>query len=61
MLGWFGFKFTRGGDVRNQGGVNIKRILTATIAAELSDRFNKRQRFNVANRSPNFNNDNVRG
>ncbi len=54
-----GFLFASGGDVRNQRHVNEKGVLRAEFKAHLPNRFQKRQRFNVAHSAANLHDDDV--
>src|SRR5712692_816475 len=51
VLGRFGLKLAAAGNVRNQGQVNIKYVLSAPVPGKLTDRFQKRQPLDVADRS----------
>src|SRR5262249_13256665 len=59
VLRWLGFLLTGCGDVGNQRDVDEKSILRSEFEAHLANRFQKRQRFDVADRTTNFNNDDV--
>src|SRR5579863_2439878 len=49
MLGRLGFQFARGLDERQQRDVDEKTLLLAELIAQLADRFQKRQAFDIAN------------
>lgn len=48
MLGRLGLQLTGGGDVRHQGEVHEHGLFGATLGAHLADRFQERQRLDVA-------------
>ena len=54
VLGRFGLQFAGRRDVGDQRQVNIKDVFMATISAKLTDRLQKRQGFNVADRTADF-------
>ena len=60
VLRRFGFQFARGGDVRHQRDVNEERVAGAFFVAHLANRFQKRQRFDVADRAADLDDDDVR-
>ncbi|MNI51273.1 hypothetical protein D3C73_1059890 [compost metagenome] len=47
VLGWLGFGFTGGGDVRHQGQVHQHRALGADFETQLADGFEERLRLDV--------------
>ena len=49
-----GLHFARGGNERHQRQVNEDGVFAADLVAELSDRFQKWERLDVANRAANF-------
>ena len=54
MLRRFGFQLAGRRDVRNQRQVYEQRIFTANVLAHLANGFKKRQRLDIANRAPDF-------
>ena len=54
VLRRLGLQFLRGGDEGNQRDVDEQRVLTAEFLAHLADRFDERQRFDVAHRAADF-------
>ncbi len=59
MLRRFGFQFTRSGQIRNQRQMHECRVVTTDFVAHLANGFQKRQRFNVAHGSPDFDNHHI--
>ena len=59
VLGRLGFQFARGGNKRHQREMHENHILRAQFQTHLPDRFQKRQRFNVAHRAANFDEHNI--
>src|SRR5579864_435729 len=59
MLRRFRFQFLRGGDPGDQGYVNEERILAAKFVTKLADRFEKRQRFDIADGAADFDDNDV--
>ena len=55
MLGRLGFDFACGGDVGNVAQVRKQGVVASQLAAHLTDGFQKRQRFDVADRAADFN------
>ena len=60
VLGRLGLQFAGGADVGNQGQVDVEDVLVAAVGAELADRFEKGERFDVADRAADFDDGNVR-
>ncbi len=59
MLGRLGFNFAGSGDVGNVAQVGEQGVVASQLAAHLTDGFQKRQRFNVADRTADFNDGNI--
>src|SRR6516164_2053686 len=51
MLGWFGLQLPSRGDPRHQGQMHEQNALAAELIAELTDRFEKREALDVADRA----------
>ena len=54
MLGRLGFDFACGGDVGNVAQVRKQGVVASQLAAHLTDSFQKRQRFDVADCAADF-------
>src|SRR5450631_1824846 len=54
MLRRFGLKFTGCGNERQQRQMDVDSVSARQIVAQLADRFEKRQPFNVADRTADF-------
>src|SRR3989442_140354 len=59
MLGGLGFQLAGGSNERDQRGMNEHSILAPFFVAHLTNRFEERQRFDVAHRAANFDNHHV--
>ena len=59
MLGRLGLELARGGDVRHQGEMDEERVVASDFLAELADGLEERQRFDVADGSADFGDDDV--
>src|ERR1017187_8150753 len=59
VLSRFGFQFARCGDERNERDVNENSIFRAKFQTHLADCFQKWQRFDIADGSADFDDDNV--
>jgi len=59
MLGRLGLQLSGGTDVRHQRNVDIERISRPTVKTELAYSLQKRQRFDVSNRTADFDNRHV--
>src|SRR6185369_11061146 len=59
MLGRLGLQLTGGTDVGYQRNMDIERVPLPPIEAELADRFQKRQRFDIANSPADLDNRHV--
>ncbi|MPN36895.1 hypothetical protein SDC9_184407 [bioreactor metagenome] len=54
MLGGFGFKFFSGADHGQPGDMDKDRIIATKIGAQLAQRFNEGQTFNITNSTAHF-------
>ena len=54
VLGRFRFQFAGGGDIRNQGDMDIEGVVLADFLAHLADRLEERQALDVADRTADF-------
>ena len=59
VLGRFRFQFAGGGDIWNQGDMDIKGVILADFLAHLADRLKERQAFDVAHCTADFGNHHV--
>src|SRR5215813_6121990 len=59
MLRRFGLELARRGDPRHQGQMNEEHAFASELIAELADRFEERQAFNVANRAADLAQDKI--
>jgi hypothetical protein len=48
MLGRLGLELAGGGDIGDQGEVDVEDVFMPPVGAELADRLEKRQRFDIA-------------
>ena len=59
MLGRLGLQFAGGGDPRHQRGVDADRLVAAKVVAQLADRLDERQAFDVADRAADLADDEI--
>ena len=59
MLGRLGLELSRRRDPRHQGRVDADRLVAAEVVAQLADRLDERQAFDIADRPADFANDEV--
>src|SRR5215468_10068817 len=59
MLRRFRLQLAGSGDVRNERNVNEERVFSSLFVSHLANRFEKRQRFNVADRAADLDNHDV--
>ena len=59
MLGRLGLQLARGRDPRHQGGVDADRVVAAEVVAQLADRLDERQAFDVADRAADLADDEI--
>src|SRR5207248_5540436 len=59
VLGWLALEFFGGFDERHQSQVHIEDVLAAKVILQLPDRFQEGQRFDVAHRATDFDDDDV--
>jgi len=59
VLGRFGLDLAGYRDVRHQGQVHVQGMLAPQLHTHLANRFQERQRFNIAHRTPDLNHSNI--
>ena len=59
VLGRFRFQFAGGGDIGDQGDMDVKGVVLADFLAHLADGLEERQAFDVADRAADFSDDHV--
>jgi hypothetical protein len=60
LLGWFGFDFSCGFHHWKEGDVNEADVFRANFECELAERFKEKVALDIANRSANLGNYNIR-
>ena len=60
LLGWFGFNFSSSFHHWKKGDVNEADVFGANFEGELAKRFKEKVALDIANRSANFGDDNIR-
>ena len=59
MLGRLGLQFTGRADIRNEGDVDVQDVVAADFLLDLTNGFQERQAFNVADGTADFRNDDI--